>query len=239
MISALVYGAKGRMGQMLIALADERFELSQQIDFDSSAKQLAEAISGVDLVIDFSNAAAFDALLSALHSQPRALVSGTTALSAAQHQAMQSLSAKVPVLWASNMSRGVAVLHRLVAQAAAQLADWDVEIVETHHRNKVDAPSGTALTLARAVADTRPNSKVVCGRVGDAARQDNEIGVQALRGGSVAGYHEVSLFAGGEQLTLSHRAESREQFARGALDAAAWLHAKPAGLYRLDQVLGL
>ena len=143
------------------------------------------------------------------------------------------------MLWASNMSLGVAVLTGLVRQAAAQLADWDLEIVETHHRNKVDAPSGTALSLAQAAAQERPNSTVVCGRVGEGRRHPGQIGVQALRGGSVVGHHEIHLFGGGQQLTLGHRAESREQFARGALRAAYWLSGREPGLYTLEQVLGL
>jgi 4-hydroxy-tetrahydrodipicolinate reductase len=239
MLRCMLYGSGGRMGQTLLALNDSRFDMALLIDAGNSAEELAAGLEAVDLVIDFSNAQAFDRLLQALESCPRPLVSGTTALSDAQHARLHRLSELAPVLWASNMSRGVAVLHQLVAQAAAKLADWDLEIVETHHRNKVDAPSGTALTLAQAAADQRPGSQVVCGRSGDGARKTGEIGVQALRGGSVVGYHEVSLFAGGEELTLAHRAESREQFARGALDAAAWLHAKPAGLYNLGQVLGL
>ncbi len=239
MISLLIHGATGRMGKAIDGLVDERFRVVARLDADSDLPAYQQALNDADVVIDFTAASAMDRLLDALELTPKALVSGTTGLSDEQTRRLQALSARVPVLWASNMSLGVTVLKGLVEQAARQLADWDLELVETHHRHKVDAPSGTALTLAQAAADQRPGSTIVCGRAGDGRRHPGQIGVQAMRGGSVVGHHEVHFFGHAEQVTLSHRAESRDQFARGALRAAYWLSSREPGLYRLEQVLGL
>ena len=239
MIRLGIHGASGRMGRAVEGLVDERFEVVARLDADSDAAAYQSALAACDLVIDFSTAAAMDALLSALDATPTALVSGTTGMSDAQMRQLHGLAERVPVLWASNMSLGVTVLKSLVAQASRQLADWDLELVETHHRHKIDAPSGTALTLAQAAADERPGSSVVCGRAGEGRRHPGQIGVQALRGGSVVGHHEVHLFGHAEQITLAHRAESRDQFARGALRAADWLTGREPGWYQLEQVLGL
>jgi 4-hydroxy-tetrahydrodipicolinate reductase len=144
----------------------------------------------------------------------------------------------VPVLWEPNMSLGVHVLASLVARAAAELPDWDAEIVETHHRAKVDAPSGTALRLAEAVQKARAGTRLVHGRQGrPGARSPHEIGMHALRGGDVVGDHEVHLLGGGERIELTHRATSRDVFAHGALRAAAWIVGKAAGSYTLADVL--
>jgi 4-hydroxy-tetrahydrodipicolinate reductase len=239
MISLVLHGASGRMGEAIKRLGDQRFKIIAGLDADSSAEDFKESLAAADLVIDFTAASALDRLFDALKDNPCALVSGTTGLSDQQERRLQDLAQTMPVLWASNMSLGVAVLHALVAQAARQLADWDLEIVETHHRHKLDAPSGTALTLAQSAAAQRPGSTIVCGRAGEGRRHPGQIGVQALRGGTVVGHHQVHLFGAGEQVTLSHRAESREQFARGALRAGYWLSGRTPGLYSLDQMLGL
>ena len=225
----------------LTSAAGQKLNLSS-LSFSSHAttsEDYEKALSEADLVVDFSVASALDWLFDALEAQPCALVSGTTGLSDQQTRRLQGLAQTMPILWASNMSLGVAVLKALVSQAARQLADWDLEIVETHHRHKLDAPSGTALTLAESAAAQRPGSTIVCGRAGEGRRHPGQIGVQAMRGGSVVGHHEVHFFGHAEQVTLSHRAESRDQFARGALRAAYWLSSREPGLYRLEQVLGL
>jgi len=239
MIRLVLHGATGRMGAAIKSLADERFNLVAELDADSRAQDYERALSEADLVVDFSVASALERLFDGLEAHPCALVSGTTGLSDEQTRRLQHLAQTMPVLWASNMSLGVAVLKSLVSQAARQLADWDLEIVETHHRHKVDAPSGTALTLAQSAAAQRPGSTIVCGRAGEGRRHPGQIGVQAIRGGTVAGHHEVHFFGATEQVTLAHRAESREQFARGALRAGYWLSGREPGLYDLDQVLGL
>lgn len=171
-----------------------------------------------------------------------ALVSGTTGLGEAEHAALAEAARRVPVVWAPNMSVGVNVLLELVSLAAMRVgAGWDIEITETHHRNKVDAPSGTARALLAAVQEARGAAHkptAVYGRSGDCGpRGDDEIGVYALRMGSVVGEHEVHIAAEGEVLTLCHRALSRDIFAAGALRAARWVATRPPGLYSMRDVL--
>ncbi len=168
-----------------------------------------------------------------------ALVSGTTGLSAPQLDKMRAAASRVGILWSSNMSLGVAILRRLVREAAKRLADWDAEIVETHHRSKADAPSGTANALLREILEPRnaEGAEIRHGRSGTGLkRMSGEIGVHAVRMGGVVGDHDVRFASAEEVLTLSHRALSRDVFAAGALRAARWLHGRPAGWYTLDDV---
>ena len=239
MIRIALHGASGRMGKAVEGLLDGRFTVVARLDADSAEAEYQTALNACDLVIDFSTAQAVDKLYSALELTPRALVSGTTGMSDAQMRRLRTLADVAPVLWASNMSLGVTVLKTLVAQASRQLAEWDLELVETHHRHKVDAPSGTALTLAQVAASERPGSTIVCGREGVGRRHPGQIGIQAMRGGSVVGHHEAHFFGQAEQITIAHRAESRDQFASGAIRAAYWLSGRANGWYTLEQVLGL
>jgi 4-hydroxy-tetrahydrodipicolinate reductase len=172
------------------------------------------------------------------------VVVGTTGLSAAHHALIDRAATSIAVLQAANTSLGVTLLAHLVEEAAQALGpDWDIEIVELHHRDKRDAPSGTALALGQAAARGRGvalEAMAVRGRDGISdPRQRGEIGFAALRGGSAAGDHDVLFGGDGERLILSHHAENRAIFARGALKAAAWLAGKPPGRYRMDDVLGL
>jgi 4-hydroxy-tetrahydrodipicolinate reductase len=198
----------------------------------------------VDVIVDFTAPAAVEGNLQAAIEARAGIVIGTTGLSEAEHKLIDEAAAAIPVLQTANTSLGVTMLRALVKDAAGRLGeDWDVEIVEMHHREKVDAPSGTALALGESVAAGRG---VALGDVADRARDGADarrspggIGFAALRGGSVAGDHQV-IFAGiGERLELGHRAESREIFARGAVRAAIWLSGKPAGLYTMEDVLSL
>lgn len=203
----------------------------------------AIAPSGARVVIDFSHASALPPLCDACVSSGAALVSGTTGLDGAGEAALERAAAHVPVLWEPNMSVGVAVLAAVVRQAIALLgASVDVEIVETHHSRKADAPSGTALRLAEVVSSARAElgaeSRLVHGREGRAAtRAPGEVGLHAVRGGDVIGDHTVHLFGAGERLELTHRATSRELFAQGALRAAARLVGRGPGRVRLAEVL--
>jgi 4-hydroxy-tetrahydrodipicolinate reductase len=172
-----------------------------------------------EAVVDFSAPGATLALAPIAAAAGSALVSGTTGLGDDARGALDRAAARVPVLWEPNMSLGVHVLTELVGRAASALADWDAEIVETHHRAKVDAPSGTALRLAESLG--RAN-----------------VGIHALRGGDVVGDHTVHLLGGGERLELTHRATNRDVFAHGALRAARWLVGRPPGRYSLRDVLG-
>jgi 4-hydroxy-tetrahydrodipicolinate reductase len=198
----------------------------------------AVALARAEVIIDFSAPAATLSLAPLAAAAGSALVSGTTGLGEDAREALDRASARVPVLWEPNMSVGVHVLTELVSRATSALADWDVEIVETHHRAKVDAPSGTALRLAETVQRARAGARLVHGREGrPGARHVDEIGMHALRGGDVVGDHEVHLLGGAERLTLVHRATSRDVFAHGALRAARWIAGRPAGRYTLRDVL--
>ena len=256
-----VLGAGGRMGQAIIAgiATNPRLALAGAIEraghvavgrplgppfaatltICSNPGPLAHAS---DVLVDFTAPSALEATLDAACDGKAAVVIGTTGLDP-RHQAMIDRAAKsIAVLQAANTSLGVALLARLVADAARAL-DWDIEIAEFHHRDKVDAPSGTALALGEAAARARG---VPLAGISDRGRDGvtgpripGHIGFASLRGGSAAGDHLV-LFAGdGERIELRHMAENRDVFATGALRAAAWLAGKPAGRYAIDDLLGL
>jgi 4-hydroxy-tetrahydrodipicolinate reductase len=201
---------------------------------------LASGLLGADVVIDFSTAGAVAGLVAVAARQNVAVVSGTTNLDEASRHALDKAAERVPVLWAPNMSVGVQVLAELVEQAVRRLgSDYDVEIVEIHHKRKVDAPSGTAKRLAEAAKEARGGLSEVHGRDGDVgARKPDEIAVFGVRGGDVVGEHTVYLLGPGERIELTHRATSRELFAHGALRAAAFLEGKPAKRYTIADVLG-
>jgi 4-hydroxy-tetrahydrodipicolinate reductase len=200
---------------------------------------VSSALLGAEVVIDFSTASAVPALLGLAARGGVAVVSGTTGLDAAGEAAIERAAASVPVLWAPNTSLGVQVLAEIVEQAVRRLgAAFDVEILELHHRRKIDAPSGTALRLARAAKAGRGGLEEVHARDGNVGpRQDSELGVVAIRGGDVIGDHTVFLLGSGERLELTHRASSRELFAQGALAAARFVCGKPPGRYVFKDVL--
>lgn len=255
-----ILGASGRMGQTVLRLAgeDARFDVVAAIVKADSAlvgKRLREtsedgvryttaldAPSAPAVLVDFSFAGAFDDALEIARARRIAFVSGTTGLSPPQQAALRDAASAIPVLWSANFSIGVAVLDRLVREAARALSDWDCEIAEAHHRDKKDAPSGTALSLGRAVASARDvDFERVARRehaTTAAARDASTIGFASVRAGDIVGEHTV-LFAGeGERLELTHRATDRSIFARGALRAAAWIAGRPAGAYTLADVVG-
>ena len=253
-----VVGASGRMGRAVVRLAHEAGdELVCAIGTTEVGRDAGD-LAGVgpigtcvvdglgaleharaDVVVDFSTPAATLALAAVAAAAGTALVSGTTGLGDEVRAALDRVSARIPLLWEPNMSVGVHVLTRLVAQATASLEGWDLEVVETHHRAKVDAPSGTALRLAEAMQQARAGStRLVHGREGKPGpRGAGEIGVHAVRGGDVIGDHVVHFLGGGERLELTHRATSRDVFAHGALRAARWIAGRPPGRYSLGDVL--
>ncbi len=203
------------------------------------SSDLASSARGADVIVDFSGreAAARGAETAASLGKP--IVIGTTGLGDAERRAVKRASRKVACLVAPNMSVGVNLLLRLASEASRSLGDdYDVEIVELHHKHKLDAPSGTALLLANPLLEQAPR-EMVHGRHGKSARKPGEIGVHALRLGDVVGEHRVYFAGPGERVELAHVATSRETFARGALRAARWLVGKPAGRYRMSEVLGL
>jgi 4-hydroxy-tetrahydrodipicolinate reductase len=256
-IRAAIIGVSGRMGQALVCAAAQTAVLSI-VAAVASAKSaaigkdagelagvdrlgvlvtsdLAAALSQADVAIDFSSTSATQSNLTACRKARKPLLIGTTGFASELTGAFDAAAKDIPLLVAPNTSIGVTLLIELVRQAAHALPpQFDIEIVEAHHRMKRDSPSGTALALGKAAADGRgqpfgPTEAVV--RREGAARQDGEIGFAVVRGGDIVGEHSV-LFAGiGETLSLSHRATDRAIFARGALQAAAWLQSRPAGRY--------
>jgi 4-hydroxy-tetrahydrodipicolinate reductase len=249
-----IFGAAGRMGRAIAQVAQEAGleiaggtdrggagELAPGIAITADPLALAEQS---DVLIDFSVPAALSAHLDACIAAKKPILIGTTGLESAHHALIDEASKQVPILQTGNTSLGVNLLAALVEQAAARLNDdWDIEIVEMHHRHKVDAPSGTALLLGEAAARGRGIALAdhsERGRDGiTGARARGAIGFAALRGGSVAGDHQVILAAEGERIEIGHRAENRVIFARGAVKGAEWLIGQPVGRYDMKGVLGL
>jgi len=201
---------------------------------------VASGLLGADVVIDFSTAAVVPQLFSLCEKKGIAIVSGTTNLDERGQAALAAAAQKVPVVWAPNMSRGIQVLAEVVQHALRRLgADFDVEIVEVHHRKKIDSPSGTAVRLADAVREVRPQTLELHGRDGEVgARTAEEMAVFGLRGGDVIGDHTVHLLGDSERLELTHRATNRDLFARGAVSAARFVRGKAPGRYTIADVLG-
>ncbi|CAO1648933.1 4-hydroxy-tetrahydrodipicolinate reductase [Parasphingorhabdus sp. NYA22] len=230
------------MGQALVeAIAEAGHEHAGGAD---QGDDVAALIGSSDVLVDFSSPKALQATLDACVAADKPIVIGTTGLEAEHHAAIDQAATNIPVLQTGNTSLGVNMLAALVEQAASKLGDdWDIEIVEMHHRHKVDAPSGTAKLLGEAAArgrgiDLAAHSE--SGRDGiTGAREKGAIGFAALRGGSVAGDHTVILASDEERIELTHRAENRMIFARGAVKAAGWLVGQKAGRYGMDGVLGL
>jgi len=257
-----LHGATGRMGRAITALAHAAGDVqivgaaaavsdpNQGKDVGELAgvgslgvavtPDVASSLLGAEAVIDFSVAAAVRPLLALAAKAGVAVVSGTTNIDADTRAALDRAAEKVPVLWAPNMSLGVQVLAELVEQAVKRLGPgFDAEIVEIHHRRKIDSPSGTAKRLADAVRRVRPGSVELHGRDGDVgARTDREMAVYGVRGGDVIGDHTVFLLGSGERIELTHRASSRDLFAHGALRAARYLIGKKPGTYTIADVLG-
>lgn len=242
-MNLLVTGKSGRMGQSVISAASEAgVTVSATHD---AGEDLAAAISSADCVIDFTLPVFTDQLLAAALESGTSLVIGTTGHSDEQKAAIAKAAETLPIVFASNFSVGVNTLFALTRKAAQILGNdnFDIEVTEMHHRHKVDAPSGTARTLLDILNEESGTSyadDVAHGRVGNiGARPSREIGMHTLRGGDVVGDHTVMFAADGERFELTHKASSRMTFAGGAVRAAQWLADKPAGLYDMQDVLGL
>ncbi|HWT13746.1 MAG TPA: 4-hydroxy-tetrahydrodipicolinate reductase [Allosphingosinicella sp.] len=238
-----ILGASGRMGRAIAAVLQDSPDarLAGRLGRGEDPHALAGAC---EVLVDFSAPEALEAHLAAAVAAGTPILVGTTGLASRHHDSIDRAARKVAVLQAANTSLGVNLLAFLVREAAARLGeDWDIEIAEMHHREKVDAPSGTALLLGAAAAGGRGVDLDEAGERGrdgmTGPRGAGRIGFASLRGGTVAGDHQV-IFAGeGERLELGHRAESREIFARGAVKAALWLAGRGAGRYAMKDVLGL
>lgn len=237
-----IIGSKGRMGQALVAAIAEAGQ--SHAGGADQGDDIAALVGQSDVLVDFSSPAALQTTLDACVAAGKPIVIGTTGLGDEHHAAIDAAATKIPILQTGNTSLGVNMLAALVEQAASRLGDdWDIEIVEMHHRHKVDAPSGTAKLLGEAAAQGRGidlSAHSESGRDGiTGARAKGAVGFAALRGGSVAGDHTVILASDEERIELTHRAENRMIFARGAVKAAGWLVGQDAGRYGMDGVLGL
>lgn len=239
----LLVGANGRMGQTVrsVAKTTSDMRVTELVDIGDA---IAERTGNCDVVIDFSQPDATESVVSACVAHHKPLVIGTTGHSNAQRRALEEAITKIPLLVSPNFSVGVNALFWLTRKAAELLGrDFDLEIVEAHHRLKKDAPSGTAKRLAQILCEARDfdyERQTIHGREGIVGeRTGDEIGMHAIRGGDIVGDHTV-IFAGrGERLELTHKASSRETFAAGALRAARWIVGKAAGRYSMEDVLGL
>lgn len=242
MTSIGIYGSLGRMGRTVAeVIEDAGARLAGGVDRQGDCRPLAR---DADVLVDFSIPSALPEHLGAARAAGTPIVIGTTGLSARHHELIDDAAREIAVLQTGNTSLGVTLLSLLVRDAAERLGpDWDIEIVEMHHRHKVDAPSGTALLLGEAAAkgrNTRLSEVRVDGRAGlVGARTDGTIGFASLRGGSVIGDHQVVFATEGERIELGHRGEDRVIFARGAVRAALWLANRSPGRYAMGDVLGL
>lgn len=257
MIKVGILGSTGRVGSLLIddLLNDSEAKVGAVHVFDKLTRVLPEdtvvtndmkvLFDSSDVIIDFSAPAATEALLTEVveNGGNKPLVIATTGFNKHQQNLLLEASKIVPILYATNMSLGVAVLNKLVALASKTLRDFDIEIVEQHHRHKVDSPSGTALTLAEHAASARDldlDEVRISGRDGQiGARTKDEIAVMALRGGDIVGRHTVGLYNDGEFLELNHTATARNTFSKGAIKVAKWIIGKEAKLYSINDALGL
>jgi len=265
MVDLAVFGATGRMGRRLVALAEPAglsvVSAISRAD-DPLLGQDAGQVAGIGslgvpinadgsgtpkVMIDFSLPAGFRKAVEWAQAHDVPLVVGTTGLTAEDHAKIDVMAKSLPVLQAPNMSLGVNLLFALAAQVSKKLQDaagtaYDIEIIDVHHNQKVDAPSGTAMGLVESICDATGRSlddDVVYGRHGESKRNPGEVSVHALRMGSVVGDHDVHFASEEERLTLTHHAETRDVFARGALVAAKWLVDQPAGRYSMADVLEL
>ena len=258
-LSVAITGASGRMGGELLAAAAD----NDDVGFVLAASRTPDAVPtgdapsapdavvadddlgaaladhDVDVLVDFTVPEASVAYLQTAADHDVAVVVGTTGYDEAGEATLDSVASEVPFLRASNFSRGVAALRRAVREAVAALPGYDVEVTETHHNGKRDAPSGTALTILDDIDEARenPDAERVHGREGEQPREGDEIGVHARRAGDVTGEHEILLAGNDEVVELTHRAGSRGIFAAGALDAATWLAGRDPGRYDFDEVL--
>ena len=250
MTNLILSGANGKMGQVIAALAKNDPSVKIRAGFDVNTLETdtfpiyatpSEYTGEADCIVDFSHPSAFDGLLDYALERKIGIVFATTGLSAEQVEKIHAASLQIPIFYSANMSVGVNLLIDLVTRAESVLKDsFDVEIVEKHHHRKVDAPSGTALAIADAIRENSDkNYEYVYDRHAvRQKREENEIGIHAVRGGTIVGEHSV-IFAGNDEIVeIKHTALSRDIFAEGALRAAKFLAGKPAGLYNMKNMIG-
>lgn len=232
-----VVGAKGTMGQRVMALLEVRgYEIIAIDPMDATVPSRLKDAPMVDVVIDFSHPANCEALLEDAARLNTPLVIATTGFSEAQQAAIEKTANHLAIFQSANMAFGVHVLRRIISQYAAVLSDYDIEIIEQHHRYKQDAPSGTATMLAQTINETLPSPRTLTSqRAGK--RSDDTIGMSVVRAGNIVGKHDVMFASSGDSITISHEALSKDLFAEGALKAAKFITQKTSGLFGMDQLI--
>jgi 4-hydroxy-tetrahydrodipicolinate reductase len=249
MINILLSGCNGKMGQVITRLASRRSDLRIAAGFDMSSEakngypvytDLNLSKEEIDVIIDFSNPSAFEKIISFASSKKIPLVLATTGLSQAQMQVVESVSKVIPIFFSANMSLGISLFISLVKKAARFLEDgFDIEIIEKHHNEKIDSPSGTALAIADSINDvlTQKHDYIFDRHSRRKKRSKNEIGIHAVRGGTIVGEHTVVLAGNDEILEITHTALSKDIFGIGALKAGEFICGKKPGLYGMDDML--
>lgn len=244
-MKVIVNGACGRMGKELLASIAAGYcgaELAAAVDITlpecdcPSYTALADVKEQADILIDFSHHSATDKVLAFALDRKMPTVIATTGQTDEEKAAIEAVSRKIPLFYSGNMSIGIALLVSLVKTAVQVFPDADIEIVETHHNQKLDVPSGTALMIAKGIEDVRQSTTVCIGRHENGKRPVNEVGIHSVRMGKVVGIHEVHINTGSQTLTLKHEAHSRALFAEGALKAAEYLCEQTAGLYSVGDL---
>ena len=238
-MKAILCGANGAMGRLIDAALGQEVVGRVSIDGENNVPKTFDELGEVkaDVIIDFSHHSAVADVLAYAEKIGCAAVIGTTGHTPEEKAMIEAAAKKIPVFFSGNMSLGIAVLCRLAKEAAAFFPDADIEIVEAHHTRKVDAPSGTAHMIFNAIKEVRPQAYENCGRAGEGKRAKDEIGISALRMGSVVGVHEVYIHTGSQCLTLKHEAVTRAMLADGAVDAARFMEGKPIGFYNMESIL--
>ena len=236
---AVICGANGAMGKLICDIFGDEVVGKVSIDGENGVPKTFAELGKVDcdVLVDFSHHTAIADVLTYAKEVGCAAVIGTTGHTPEEKALIFEAAKEIPVFFSGNMSLGIAVLCRLAKDAAKYFPDADIEIVEVHHNRKVDAPSGTALMLFNAIKEVRPNATANCGRAGEGKRTSDEIGISALRMGSVVGVHEVHIHTGTQMLTLKHEAVTRAMLADGAVDAARFMEGKAKGLYNMENML--
>ena len=238
-MKVILCGANGAMGKLIDNIFGSEIVGRVSIDGENNVPKTFAELGEIqsDVIVDFSHHTATPDVLAYAKKTGAAAVIGTTGHTAEEKELIYQAAGEIPVFYAGNVSLGIAVLCRLVKQAAAFFPDADIEIVETHHTRKVDAPSGTALMLFNAIKEVRPHAWPNCGRDGEGKRTPEEIGIHALRLGNVVGIHEVHIHTPNQSLTLKHESGSRAMLAEGAVSAARFMLGKGRGLYDMESLL--
>ena len=231
-VAVIGYGA---MGKIISSMLGD--ELACNVALECEYKTLDDAKEDFDVIIDFSNPANLDMIISYVKKTKKPVVFATTGYTEDEINKIEALSKEAPVLRSANFSLGVILLNRLVKEVTPILKDgFDIEVIEAHHNKKVDSPSGTAKMLLKSIVD-ETGYDIIAGRDGYSPRQKNEVGIHSVRGGTIVGEHEVLFCGEDEILSLKHQAHSKKIFAVGAIKAAKWLSNKPAGYYDMEDVL--